>query len=262
LRSVLVFGVLTQPESPKDEIGSFATSEKSPAIRAIQTLRKCFPDLLVAADVCLCAYTNHGHCGILESDGTINNQDSIKQIGQVALAYAKAGAQVVAPSDMMDGRVKAIKDALYANGLGGKVAVMSYSSKFASCFYGPFRDAAQSAPSFGDRKAYQLPPPGRDLAIRAALRDVEEGADFVMVKPAGPYLDILRDVKNAVKVPIACYHVSGEYAMLWHAASAGAFDLKTAVFETLKGMRRAGADIIISYFVPKLLDWIPANGSV
>jgi len=157
---------------------------------------------------------------------------------------------------MIDGRIKAIKQALSSNGLGNNVTVMSYAAKFSSCFYGPFREAAHSAPSFGDRKSYQLPPPGRGLAIRAVQRDEEEGADILMVKPAGPYLDIIRDVKNMVHTPIACYHVSGEYAMLWHAAKAGAFDLRTAVIETLKGFRRAGVDIIITYYTPRLLDWM------
>jgi len=163
---------------------------------------------------------------------------------------------VVAPSDMMDGRIGAIKKMLLENGLSNHVAVMSYAAKFASCFYGPFRDAAHSAPSFGDRKAYQLPPGGRGLALRAVQRDLEDNADIVMVKPAGPYLDIVRDVKNLVNTPVAVYHVSGEYAMLWHAAAAGAFDLKTAVIEALTGMRRAGATIIITYFTPRLLDWL------
>jgi len=254
LRSVLIFGVLTKTE--KDANGTCALSDTSPVIRSVRLLRKSFPDLYIACDVCLCAYTNHGHCGVLNSDGAIDNPASIKMIAEVALSYAKAGAHMVAPSDMMDGRVQAIKSALFDAGIGNRVCVMSYSSKFASCFYGPFRDAAQSAPSFGDRKNYQLPPPARGLAIRAAIRDEDEGADIVMVKPAGPYLDIIRDVKNSVKTPLACYHVSGEYAMLWHAASAGAFDLKTAVLETLKGFRRAGVDIIITYYTPRLLDWM------
>lgn len=176
---------------------------------------------------------------------------------------------MVAPSDMMDGRIQAIKETLLNNGLAGRVALMSYASKFASCFYGPFRDAAKSAPSSGDRKSYQLPPPGRGLAVRAAIRDEEEGADVIMVKPAGPYLDIIREVKDSVKTPMACYHTSGEYAMLWHAAAAGSFDLKTAVLEVLKGFRRSGndkisvvfniylgVDIIITYYTPRLLDWL------
>jgi len=174
----------------------------------------------------------------------------------MALCHACAGADVVAPSDMMDGRVRAIKEKLMLQGLSRKVAVMSYSAKFASCFYGPFRDAAHSTPQFGDRRTYQLPPGSNGLAIRAILRDVAEGADFVMVKPAGLYLDIIREAKLHTHVPIACYQVSGEYAMLWYGAQNGAFDLKTAVLESVVCLRRAGADIIISYFTPKLLDWL------
>jgi len=252
---VLLFGVLTKEDTKKDPSGSIALDENSPVSRGIKVLRKSFPDLLVIADVCLCGYTSHGHCGILNQDGTIDNGKSIEMLAEVALAYAKAGAHVVAPSDMMDGRIAQIKKLLNQNGLLGKVAVMSYAAKFASCFYGPFRDAAHSAPSFGDRKAYQLPP-SRGLALRAVQRDIEEGADFVMVKPAGPYLDIIKEVRDLVHTPVACYHVSGEYAMLWHAAKANCFDLKTAVFETLKGMRRAGADIIITYYTPRLLEWL------
>jgi len=258
LRSVLIFGVLSSA-TKKDPNGACALSLDSPVPKAIKLLRQKFPELLIAADVCLCGYTDHGHCGILLEDGTIDNDKSIHMIAQVALCYAKAGAHIVAPSDMMDGRIQAIKSALNKNGMGNNVGVMSYAAKFASCFYGPFREAAHSAPSFGDRKCYQLPPPGRGLALRAVDRDVEEGADFVMVKPAGPYLDIIRDVKNTVKMPVACYHVSGEYAMLWHAAAAGAFDLKTAVIETLKGFRRAGVDIIITYYTPRLLDWLQSS---
>jgi len=230
--------------------------DDSPVPQAIKLLRKSFPTLLVIADVCLCGYTDHGHCGILTSDGFIDNSKSILRLAEVATSYARAGAHVVAPSDMMDGRVGAIKKMLLENGYGGKVAVMSYSAKYASCFYGPFREAAHSAPAFGDRKRYQLPPTSKGLAIRAVQRDEEEGADFVMIKPAGPYLDIIRQIKDTVNIPVACYHVSGEYAMLWHAAANGAFDLKTAVLETLSGMRRAGADIIITYFTPRMLEWL------
>jgi porphobilinogen synthase len=257
LKSVLLFGVITKvDEIPKDERGSCALSENSPVVQAIKLLRKLFPSLLISADVCLCGYTSHGHCGILRPDGVIDNEKSIQMIAEVATHYAKAGAHIVAPSDMMDGRIGAIKKMLLENGLSNHVAVMSYAAKFASCFYGPFRDAAHSAPSFGDRKAYQLPPAARGLAIRAVQRDEVENADIIMVKPAGPYLDIVREVKNMVNTPIACYHVSGEYAMLWHAAAAGAFDLKTAVIESLTGMRRAGATIIITYYTPRLLDWL------
>jgi porphobilinogen synthase len=255
LVSVLIFGV---PRSAKkDGRGSPADAGDNPAILAVQRLREVFPGLLLVCDVCLCPYTDHGHCGILNEDGSINNAPSIKRLAEVAVAYARAGCHVVAPSDMMDNRVAAIKTGLLEAGLGGKVAVMSYSAKFASTFYGPFRDAAQSAPAFGDRRCYQLPPGSRGLAIRAVDRDVCEGADILMVKPGMPYLDIVRDVKNKYPHhPLAIYQVSGEYAMLYHGSKAGAFDLKTVVLESITSMRRAGAEIIISYYTPSILDWL------
>lgn len=255
LRCVLIFGVPSRV--PKDERGSAADSEDSPAIEAIRLLRKNFPSLLVACDVCLCPYTSHGHCGLLSENGSFQAEESRQRLAEVALAYAKAGCQVVAPSDMMDGRVEAIKEALMAHGFGNRVSVMSYSAKFASCFYGPFRDAAQSSPAFGDRRCYQLPPGARGLALRAVDRDVREGADLLMVKPGTPYLDIVREVKNKhPELPLAVYHVSGEFAMLWHAAQAGAFDLKAAVLEVMTAFRRAGADVIITYYTPQLLQWL------
>ncbi|XP_038600704.1 delta-aminolevulinic acid dehydratase [Tachyglossus aculeatus] len=255
LRCVLIFGVPTQVT--KDERGSAADAEDTPAIQAIRTLRAAFPELLVACDVCLCPYTSHGHCGLLRKDGSIRAEDSSRRLAEVALAYAKAGCQVVAPSDMMDGRIAAIKEALIAHGLGNQVSVLSYSAKFASCFYGPFRDAAQSSPAFGDRRCYQLPPGARGLALRAVDRDVREGADMLMVKPGMPYLDIVREVKDKhPALPLAVYHVSGEFAMLWHGAQAKAFDLKAAVMEAMTSFRRAGADIIITYYTPQLLHWL------
>jgi porphobilinogen synthase len=252
LRAVLVFGV---PDSGKDARGAGADRSDAPVPRAIEELRAAFPDLLVIADVCLCAYTDHGHCGVLRADGTIDNAASVERLAEIAAAYARAGAQVVAPSDMMDGRVAAIRAALDAGG-GERAAILSYAAKFASCFYGPFREAAKSHPARGDRRAYQLPPGARGLALRAVDRDVAEGADFVMVKPAGPYMDLIRDVRNRVSVPIATYQVSGEYAMLRHAAAAGAFELRAAVMESLIGLRRAGADILITYFAPDVLRWL------
>ena len=180
---------------------------------------------------------------------------SVARLAEIATAYAQAGAHVVAPSDMMDGRVGAIKQSLYENKLID-VEIMSYAAKFASAFYGPFRDAAKSSPSYGDRRAYQLPPAARQLALKAVDRDVEEGADSVMIKPAGPYMDIIREVRNRVDVPVSCYQVSGEYAMLHHAATAGALDLQTAVMESLTGLRRAGADQLITYFTPQVLEWL------
>lgn len=257
LKSVLVFGVLTN-SAKKDAEGSYALNKDAPAVKGISLLREAFPHLLILADVCLCGYTTHGHCGILDHAG-INNEKSVKQISELALVYAKAGASIVAPSDMIDGRIDGIKR-IFKESNGGfylnKVGVMSYSAKFASCFYGPFRDAALSAPEFGDRKCYQLPPGSRGLALRAVKRDLSEGADFVMVKPAGIYLDIIREVKDLASVPVAAYQVSGEYAMLWHASKSGAFSLRTAVLESLQAIQRAGADIVITYFAPKLIkEW-------
>uniref|UniRef100_A0A8C3SPQ6 Delta-aminolevulinic acid dehydratase n=1 Tax=Chelydra serpentina TaxID=8475 RepID=A0A8C3SPQ6_CHESE len=241
----------------QDERGSAADVENTPAIQAIKKIRSSFPELLIACDVCLCPYTSHGHCGILRKDGTIQNEASCQRLAEVSLAYAKAGCHIVAPSDMMDGRIAAMKEALISNNMGNKVSVMSYSAKFASCFYGPFRDAALSKPAFGDRRCYQLPPGARGLALRAVDRDVREGADMLMVKPGMPYLDLVRDVKAKHPThPLAVYHVSGEFAMLWHGAQAGAFNLKTAVMEVVTGFRRAGADIIITYYVPQLLKWL------
>jgi porphobilinogen synthase len=252
LRAVLLFGV---PAGVRDARGSSADRDSSVVPLAVRAIRKAFPDLLVITDVCLCAYTDHGHCGILRADGSVDNAASVARLAEVATAYARSGAHVVAPSDMMDGRVAAIRGALKAGALDS-VAIMSYAAKFASCFYGPFREAAQSKPVFGDRRAYQLPPGARGLALRAALRDVEEGADIVMVKPAGPYLDVVREVRHAVRIPVAAYQVSGEFAMLHHAAAAGAFDLEAAVMESLAGIRRAGADILITYFAPQALGWL------
>lgn len=220
-------------------------------------LRQWFPDLLIAADVCLCPYTCHGHCGILYEDGTLNNEASIARLAEISVSYAKAGCQIIAPSDMMDGRIGAIKKALAETGYGSKVSVMSYSAKFASSFYGPFRDAAKSAPSFGDRRCYQLPPGSSGLAERAVDRDVQEGADILMVKPGLAYLDIVKSIKTKYPThPMAIYQVSGEYAMLYHGAKAGAFNLQTTLLEVLSCMRRAGADILISYYTPQLLDWL------
>uniref|UniRef100_A0A8C0U5Y3 Delta-aminolevulinic acid dehydratase n=1 Tax=Cyanistes caeruleus TaxID=156563 RepID=A0A8C0U5Y3_CYACU len=189
--------------SSQDERGSAADAEGTPAIQAIRKIRSTFPELLTACDVCLCPYTSHGHCGILREDGTIQNELSCQRLAEVALAYAKAGCHIVAPSDMMDGRIAAMKQALISNDLGNKVSVMSYSAKFASCFYGPFRDAALSKPAFGDRRCYQLPPGARGLAMRAVDRDVREGADMLMVKPGMPYLDLVRDVKARVRTCVA-----------------------------------------------------------
>lgn len=255
LSSVMLFGV---PQNlPKDPYGTHANSDGTPVIKAVTKLRALFPHLVICCDVCLCAYTSHGHCGILNSDGSVNNEASIKRLAEVALAYAKAGCHMVAPSDMMDGRVGAIKSSLASNGLQNKVAVLSYAVKFASAFYGPFRDAAKSAPAFGDRQCYQLPVNSKGLALRAAARDVEEGADMLMVKPGLAYLDIVKQTKDQFpQYPLFVYQVSGEYSMLIHGSRAGAFNLKAIVMETLTSMQRAGADVIITYFTPLLLDWL------
>lgn len=251
LRSVLLFGVPTL--AAKDDVGSFATSEASPVFLAIKHIQKRYPALLIMVDICLCAYTNTGHCGIMNADHTLDNQRSINRIAEMSVFLGRAGAHVVAPSDMMDGRIGAIKMGLKQAGLDGRVSVMSYAAKFASVFYGPFRDAAGSGAKFGDRSGYQLPAASRGLALKAVQRDLEEGADFVMVKPGTPYLDIVRDVRTLTQAPIAIYHVSGEYAMLWHAAAAGAFGLAEAVNESLMGAKRAGATILITYYTPFLL---------
>ncbi|KAG4077577.1 hypothetical protein HA402_003004 [Bradysia odoriphaga] len=254
LSSVLLFGVMDG--TPKDDLGSTADSKDNPVVRAIPKLRKWFPNIVIACDVCLCPYTSHGHCGIIV-DNVIDNDLSTKRLAEISLAYAKAGAQIIAPSDMMDNRIFAIKQILIANKLEKQVSLLSYAVKFASCFYGPFRDAAKSAPGSGDRKGYQLPPGSRGMAARAAERDVAEGADMLMVKPGLPYLDIVRDTKNKFpNLPMFIYQVSGEYAMLHHGASSGAIDKNSAVLEVITSMRRAGADCIITYFTPLLLDLI------
>ncbi|XP_015596742.1 delta-aminolevulinic acid dehydratase [Cephus cinctus] len=255
LQSILLFGVPNKLE--KDKNATNADSMKNPIIQVLPLLRKEFPHLIIACDVCLCAYTEHGHCGILNSDGTINNKESIKRIAEVAVAYAKTGAQIIAPSDMMDGRIGSIKSGLAAAGLSNKVAVLSYAVKFASGFYGPFRDASKSAPQFGDRQCYQLPPGSNGLAARAAARDVEEGADMLMVKPGLAYLDVVRHTKDAhPEYPMFVYQVSGEYAMLYHGAQNGAINLESVLKEVLLSMRRAGADCIITYFTPLILDML------
>ncbi|KAG2219237.1 hypothetical protein INT45_009845 [Circinella minor] len=256
LRSVMLFGV-PLAEGAKDPTGTNADDPKGPTILAVKLLRSEFPDLFVACDVCLCEYTSHGHCGILREDGTLNNDLSIERLAKVSVAYAEAGAQAVGPSDMMDGRIEAIKKALQNAGLAHKTMLISYAAKFAGTFYGPFREAANSAPAFGDRRCYQLPPNARRLARRAITRDMEEGADMIMVKPGTPYLDIVREASDLAKdYPIAVYQVSGEYSMFYHAAKAGVFDLKTVVLESMTGFLRAGATVILTYYTPHLLDWL------
>ncbi|KAJ3566467.1 hypothetical protein NP233_g6982 [Leucocoprinus birnbaumii] len=255
LKSVILFGVpLT---CPKDGRGTPADDPNGPVILAIKKIKELFPSLYIACDVCLCEYTDHGHCGLLHDDGTINTAPSVERIAEVAVNYAKAGAHCVAPSDMMDGRIKAIKRGLIDAGFGNKCTLMSYSAKFASALYGPFRDAAGSAPSFGDRKCYQLPPTAKGLARRAIQRDTTEGADIIMVKPALPYIDIISDAAElAPNHPLACYQVSGEFAMVHAGARAGVYDLRTMAFEACESMVRAGATLILSYFTPDFLEWL------
>lgn len=251
LRSIMLFGVLKNSE--KDETGD--SYGNSPVIQALKRLKAEFSHkLLLCVDICLCGYTLKGHCGIMSDDGCIDLAASQQQLANMSVCYAQNGADVICPSDMMDGRIHYIREALISNHL--QIPIMSYSSKFKSSFYGPFRDAANSAPAFGDRATYQLPAAGRDLAIRASLRDIEEGADFVMVKPGMPYLDIIRDLKNSVQVPIVCYQVSGEYAMIYHASQAGGINLKEAVLESMQSFLRAGASVVITYFTPSLLEWL------
>lgn len=255
LRSVILFGVPLK-ENSKDPIGTSADDPEGPVIQGIKTLRAAFPDLYIICDVCLCEYTSHGHCGVLYDDGTINRERSVSRIAAVGVNYAKAGANCLAPSDMIDGRIREIKSGLIAAGLAHKTFVLSYSAKFSGNLYGPFRDAAHS--SFrGDRKNYQLPQAGRGLARRALVRDMDEGADGIIVKPSTFYLDIMRDASELCQnLPICAYHVSGEYAMLHAAADKGVVDLKSIAFEAHQGFLRAGARIIISYFTPEFLDWL------
>lgn len=255
LRSVILFGVPVNCD--KDARGSPADDSEGPVISAIKKIRELYPSVYIACDVCLCEYTSHGHCGILNDDGTINPSPSVDRLAEVAVAYAKAGAHCVAPSDMMDGRIRAMKRALMDAGLANRCTLMSYSAKFASSLYGPFREAAGSAPSFGDRKCYQLPPNAKGLARRAVKRDTDEGADIIMVKPALPYLDIIAEAATiAPDHPLACYQVSGEYAMIVAGAEAGVYDLRTMAFEACDSMLRAGATLILTYFTPQFLDWL------
>ena len=242
VRSVILFGL---PDR-KDDIGSTAYDPEAPVQSAIRALKREVPDLLVVTDVCLCEYTDHGHCGILIDD-EIANDPTVDQLVRAAVSHAAAGADIVAPSDMMDGRVGAIRAALDERGFE-KVAIMSYAAKYCSAFYGPFRDAAGSAPKFGDRRSHQMDPANAAEALREVELDVHEGADIVMVKPALPYLDVIFRVKERFNVPTAAYQVSGEYAMLKAAARNGWIDERRAMLECLTSIRRAGADIIITYY--------------
>jgi porphobilinogen synthase len=241
LAGVLLFGL---PEA-KDPVGSEGWADDGVVQDAVRAIRRQCPDLLVVTDVCLCEYTSHGHCGVVEGED-VRNDPTLALLARMALSHARAGAQVVAPSDMMDGRVGAIRRTLDGEGFAD-VAILSYAAKYASAFYGPFRDAADSAPQFGDRRSYQMDPANRREALREVRLDLEEGADMVMVKPALAYLDVIREVRDAVEVPVAAYNVSGEYAMVKAAAARGWIDEQRIMRETLTSIARAGADVIITY---------------
>src|SRR5918996_1080040 len=248
---VLLFGI----PAAKDEAGSGAYDDEGVVQLAVRALKEAHPELLVMTDVCLCAYTSHGHCGVLREDGSVDNDVSLELLAKTAISHARAGADAVAPSDMMDGRVGVLRAQLDAEGYK-YTPIVAYSAKFASAFYGPFREAADSAPAFGDRRSYQMDPANAEEAVREALLDVSEGADVVMVKPALPYLDVIRRVKEATRVPVAAYNVSGEYAMVKAAAAAGYLDERAVVLEALTGIRRAGADIVITYHAKQVAEWL------
>jgi porphobilinogen synthase len=247
--AVLLFGI----PAVKDEFGSEAYAPDGIIQRAIKALKSAVPELVVITDVCLCEYTSHGHCGVLRNN-EVANDETLELIARTALSHAEAGADIVAPSDMMDGRVAAIREALDESGFTG-VPIMSYSAKFASAFYGPFRDAAGCAPKFGDRSSYQMDPPNRREALKEIMLDLEEGADIVMVKPALSYLDIISDAKASVDVPVAAYNVSGEYCMVKAAAEKSYIDERRVTVEILTSIKRAGADMIITYHAKDFASW-------
>ena len=249
--AVILFGL----PAHKDAEGSEGYEPDGIVPRAIRAIKEESPDLLVWADVCLCEYTDHGHCGVLTESGEVDNDATLPLLARAALAYAQAGADAVAPSDMMDGRVAAIRMMLDDKDLA-HVPIVSYAAKYASAYYGPFREAAQSTPSFGDRRGYQMDPANGDEALREVELDLEEGADIVMVKPAGPYLDIVRRVKDAFGVPTAAYQVSGEYALIKAAAEKGWVDERRTALESLTGIKRAGADMILTYFAKDAARWL------
>jgi porphobilinogen synthase len=244
--AVMLFGI----PNDKDAQGTGAWDEQGPVAQAIRQIKAAAPNLVVWADVCLCEYTDHGHCGVIGHAG-VDNDATLPLLGRAAVCYARAGADVIAPSDMMDGRVAAIRAALDESGFADRI-IVSYAVKYASAFYGPFREAAGSTPKTGDRRGYQMDPPNVREAIREARADVREGADAVMVKPGMPYLDVVRAVRDAVDVPVAAYQVSGEYAMLHAAADRGWLDLQAAMWESSIALRRAGASILITYFAREL----------
>jgi porphobilinogen synthase len=250
ISAVILFGV---PEE-KDDEGSGAYDSEGIVQRALRQLRPRFPELVLMTDVCLCEYTAHGHCGVIE-DGEVQNDATLELLGRIAVSHAEAGADVVAPSDMMDGRVAALREALDDAGFE-QTPILSYAAKYASAFYGPFREAAESTPAFGDRRGYQMDPANVREALRECEQDVAEGADVLMIKPAMPNLDIIRAVREDFDLPLAAYNVSGEYAMLKAAAAKGWLDERQAAVETLTAIKRAGADFIVSYWAKELAGWL------
>jgi porphobilinogen synthase len=254
IAGVMLFGVPAE----KDDHGSGAWDEEGVVQLAVRAIKQALPELLVVTDVCLCEYTVHGHCGVLDMESDpprVDNDATLELLARTAVSHARAGADVVAPSDMMDGRVRAIREELDGEGFG-ETPILAYSAKFASAFYGPFREAAGSAPAFGDRRGYQMDPANGREAVREALLDVQEGADMVMVKPALAYGDLIASVKQATGLPVAAYNVSGEYAMVKAAAAAGYLDERAAVLEILTSLRRAGADTIVSYHAKDAARWL------
>ncbi len=251
--AVLLFGIPTA----KDDVGSEAYNEQGIIQQAIRCFKAAVPELLVITDVCLCEYTSHGHCGVIHN-GNVQNDESLVLLSQMALTHVEAGADIVAPSDMMDGRVGAIRRTLDEHSFN-QAPIMAYSAKFASGFYGPFREAAGSTPQFGDRRAYQMDPANVREALREVDLDIAEGADIVMVKPAMAYMDVIRQVRDHCDLPIAAYNVSGEYAMIKAAARNGWIDERRVAMEILTGIRRAGADMIITYFAPDVVQWLRAQ---
>jgi porphobilinogen synthase len=249
--AVLLFGL----PAAKDEEGSGAWDDEGVVQLATRAIKEAHPELLVITDLCLCEYTTHGHCGVVRDDGGVDNDATLELLGRTAASQARAGADVIAPSDMMDGRVGFIRSALDDDG-HADTPILAYSAKFASAFYGPFREAADSTPAFGDRRSYQMDPGNGSEALREARLDVEEGADIVMVKPALPYLDVIRRIKDETQMPLAAYNVSGEYAMVKAAAANRQLDEQAAVLEILTGIRRAGADIVITYHAKDAARWL------
>jgi porphobilinogen synthase len=250
--ALLLFGV----PAAKDEVGSGAYDDEGIVQMAVRALKDAHPDLTVITDVCLCEYTSHGHCGIFrQGSREVDNDLSVELLAKTAISHAEAGADAVAPSDMMDGRIGSIRYQMDEEGHSG-VPIIAYSAKYASAFYGPFRDAAESTPEFGDRRGYQMDPANGAEAVREAELDLEEGADMLMIKPATPYLDVVRRVKDATGAPVAAYHVSGEYSMLKAAVANGWLDERSAVLETLTSIRRAGADAIVTYYAKEAAPWL------